>query len=78
LDIVREEPHLNLFLGDSAYEHDATRFVDVFRSFYDLKEKTIFSKGNHDDKEDECNLRTIFAQGSGQLQSKWVMFTQSA
>lgn len=58
-NIVREEPHLNLFLGDSAYEHDATRFIDVFRSFNGLKEKTIFSRGNHDDKEDESDTAKV-------------------
>ena len=32
-NIASEEPHLNLFLGDSAYEHDATCFIDIFKSF---------------------------------------------
>ena len=54
-NIVREGPHLNLFLGDSAYEHDATCFIDIFRSLNGLKEKTIFTRGNHDDKEDESD-----------------------
>lgn len=54
-NIVKEGPHLNLFLGDSAYEHDATCFIDIFKSFNGLKEKTIFTRGNHDDKEDESD-----------------------
>jgi predicted phosphodiesterase len=53
--VVNEEPHLNLFLGDSAYEHDATCFIDIFKSFNGLKEKTIFTRGNHDDKENESD-----------------------
>jgi predicted phosphodiesterase len=54
-NIVGEEPHLNMFLGDSAYEHDATCFIDIFKTFGGLKEKTIFTRGNHDDKEDESD-----------------------
>jgi predicted phosphodiesterase len=54
-NITNEAPHLNLFLGDSAYEHDATCFIDIFKSFNGLKEKTIFTRGNHDDKEDESD-----------------------
>jgi predicted phosphodiesterase len=54
-NIVNENPDVNLFLGDSSYEHDAKCFIDIFESFQGLKEKTIFSRGNHDDKEDESD-----------------------
>ena len=54
-NMVNEKPDVNLFLGDSSYELDATCFIDIFRSFAGLKEKTIFSIGNHDDKENESN-----------------------
>jgi len=43
-NITNEGPHLNLFLGDSAYEDDATCFIDIFKSFNGLKEKTIFTR----------------------------------
>jgi predicted phosphodiesterase len=58
--IVSEKPHINLFLGDSSYELDATCFIDIFRSYNGLKEKTIFARGNHDDKENESD--TVRAQ----------------
>jgi len=51
-NIVNENPDLNLFLGDSSYEKDAICFIDIIKSHNGLKEKTIFSIGNHDDKED--------------------------
>jgi predicted phosphohydrolase len=54
-NIVNENPDVNLFLGDSSYSMDATCFIDIFKSFNGLKEKTIYSRGNHDDKEDESD-----------------------
>lgn len=45
--IVGEKPDANLFL--------ASCFIDIFKSFNGLKEKTIFSRGNHDDKENESD-----------------------
>jgi len=49
---VNENPDVNLFLGDSSYEGNAICFIDIIKSHNGLKEKTIFSIGNHDDKED--------------------------
>src|SRR3954471_22009890 len=49
---VNENPDVNLFLGDSSYEGDAICFIDIIKSHNGLKEKTIFSRGNHDDIED--------------------------
>ena len=54
-NIVNENPDVNLFLGDSSYEDDATCFIDLFKSFNGLKEKTIYSRGNHDDREDQSD-----------------------
>lgn len=54
--IVNEHPHINLFLGDSSYQFDAVCFIDIFNSFTGLKEKTIFTRGNHDDKENESDI----------------------
>jgi predicted phosphodiesterase len=51
-NIVNENPDVNLFLGDSSYEENAICFIDIIKSFNGLKEKTIYSIGNHDDKED--------------------------
>lgn len=42
-------------MGDSSYEDDATCFIDLFKSFNGLKEKTIYSRGNHDDREDQSD-----------------------
>jgi predicted phosphodiesterase len=55
-NIVNEDPDINLFLGDSSYQLDATCFIDIFNSFTGLKEKTIFTRGNHDDKENESDV----------------------
>ncbi|HEY6536546.1 MAG TPA: metallophosphoesterase [Candidatus Nitrosocosmicus sp.] len=55
-NIVNENPDVNLFLGDSSYEDDATCFIDLFKSFNGLKEKTIYSRGNHDDREDQSDI----------------------
>jgi predicted phosphodiesterase len=55
-NLVSEKPNINLFLGDSSYERDATCFIDIFKSFDNLKEKTIFTRGNHDDKENENDI----------------------
>lgn len=51
-NIVNENPDVNLFLGDSSYKENAICFIDIIKSHSGLKEKTIFSVGNHDDKED--------------------------
>jgi predicted phosphodiesterase len=59
-NIVNEKPHINLFLGDSSYEFDATCFIDIFKSFDGLREKTIFARGNHDDRENQSD--TVKAQ----------------
>jgi predicted phosphodiesterase len=59
-NMVNENPDINLFLGDSSYQFDATCFIDIFNSFTGLKEKTIFTRGNHDDKENESD--TVKAQ----------------
>jgi predicted phosphodiesterase len=55
-NMVNENPDINLFLGDSSYDFDATCFIDIFKTFDGLKEKTIFSRGNHDDKENESDV----------------------
>jgi predicted phosphodiesterase len=55
-NIVNENPDVNLFLGDSSYEHDAKCFINLFETFNGLKEKTIFSRGNHDDEENESDI----------------------
>jgi predicted phosphodiesterase len=54
-NIAAEKPHINLFLGDSSYQLDATCFINIFKSINGLKEKTIFTRGNHDDKENESD-----------------------
>jgi|SRR6476620_1654173 len=54
--IVEEESHINLFLGDSSYQLDAICFVNIFKAFEGLREKTIFTRGNHDDKENESDV----------------------
>jgi predicted phosphodiesterase len=59
-NIVTEEPDINLFLGDSSYQFDAICFINIFKLFNGLKEKTIFTRGNHDDKENESD--TVKAQ----------------
>ncbi len=59
-NISNEKPDVNLFLGDSSYfdpDHPtepkyAECFIRMLESFGDLKEKTVFSLGNHDNKED--------------------------
>jgi hypothetical protein len=60
---VNENPDLNLFLGDSSYwnpDHPtdpkyAECFINIINSFDGLREKTIFSLGNHDDEENGSN-----------------------
>jgi predicted phosphodiesterase len=54
-NIVTEQPYINLFLGDSSYQYDAICFINIYKSFNGLKEKTIFTRGNHDDKENESD-----------------------
>jgi predicted phosphodiesterase len=54
-NMVNENPDVNLFLGDSSYKRDALCFIDIIKSYNGLKEKTIFSRGNHDDKENESD-----------------------
>ena len=58
-NITNEKSDVNLFFGYSSYwDPDnptnpkyAECFVDMIKSFYGLREKTIFSLGNHDDRE---------------------------
>ena len=49
-----------MFLGDSSYQFDATCFIGIFESLTGLKEKTIFTSGNHDEKENQSD--TVKAQ----------------
>ncbi len=54
-NVINEKPNAILFLGDSSYEYNAECFTYLFESFKGLKEKTIFSRCIHDDKESESD-----------------------